>query len=91
MVSTRALHGLGTLVYTNGSKVYPLSFSASNQITGNSSSVFCVAKDNADTDKLKAGLISVLTQALMREGVGPFGAAKLTLQFKPSLGSLRSL
>ncbi|XP_027347893.1 glucan endo-1,3-beta-glucosidase 4 [Abrus precatorius] len=44
------------IFYTNGSTVYPLSFSASGQITGNSSGVFCVAKDGADTDKLQAGL-----------------------------------
>ncbi|XP_015958852.1 glucan endo-1,3-beta-glucosidase 4 [Arachis duranensis] len=42
--------------YTNGSAVYPLSFSGSVQNTGNSSAVFCVAKDGADTDKLQAGL-----------------------------------
>ncbi|XP_004504325.1 glucan endo-1,3-beta-glucosidase 4 [Cicer arietinum] len=45
------------IVYTNGSTVYPLSYGASVPITGNSSaSVFCVAKDGADTDKLQAGL-----------------------------------
>ncbi|XP_061360612.1 glucan endo-1,3-beta-glucosidase 4-like [Gastrolobium bilobum] len=41
--------------YTNGSTVYPLSFSASNH-SGNSSAFFCVAKDGADTDKLQAGI-----------------------------------
>nr|KYP67656.1 Glucan endo-1,3-beta-glucosidase 4 [Cajanus cajan] len=44
------------IFYTNGSTVYPLSFSDSGQTTGNSSGVFCVAKDGADTDKLQAGL-----------------------------------
>ncbi|CAJ1938538.1 unnamed protein product [Sphenostylis stenocarpa] len=44
------------IFYANGSSVYPLSFGASDQITGNSSGVFCVAKDGADTDKLQAGL-----------------------------------
>ncbi|KOM30948.1 hypothetical protein LR48_Vigan01g050300 [Vigna angularis] len=45
------------IFYTNGSTVFPLSFGASDQITaGNSSGVFCVAKDGADTDKLQAGL-----------------------------------
>lgn len=44
------------IFYTNGSTVYPLSFGASDQITGNSSGVFCVAKDGADTDKLQSGL-----------------------------------
>ncbi|CAL0328048.1 unnamed protein product [Lupinus luteus] len=45
------------IYYTNESNVYPLRFSASNQITENSSTaVFCVAKDDADTDKLKGGL-----------------------------------
>ncbi|RDY09080.1 Glucan endo-1,3-beta-glucosidase 4, partial [Mucuna pruriens] len=44
------------IFYTNGSTVYPLSFGASGPITGNSSGVFCVAKDGADTDKLQAGL-----------------------------------
>ncbi|MED6139118.1 hypothetical protein PIB30_080891 [Stylosanthes scabra] len=42
--------------YSNGSTVYPLSFSGSGQSTGNSLAVFCVAKDGADTDKLQAGL-----------------------------------
>ncbi|XP_061356109.1 glucan endo-1,3-beta-glucosidase 4-like [Gastrolobium bilobum] len=40
------------IFYTNGSTVYPLSFSAS----GISSAVYCVAKDGADSDKLQAGL-----------------------------------
>ncbi|PNX73962.1 glucan endo-1,3-beta-glucosidase 4-like protein [Trifolium pratense] len=47
------------IVYTNGSAVFPLSYGgASGQITGigNSSGVFCVAKDGADTDKLQNGL-----------------------------------
>jgi len=47
------------IVYTNGSAVYPLSYGgASGQITGsgNSTGVFCVAKDGADTDKLQNGL-----------------------------------
>lgn len=47
------------IVYTNGSAVYPLSYGgASGQITGsgNSTGIFCVAKDGADTDKLQNGL-----------------------------------
>jgi hypothetical protein len=47
------------IVYTNGSAVFPLSYGgASSQITGNgnSSGVFCVAKDGADNDKLQNGL-----------------------------------
>uniref|UniRef100_A0A2P2IV04 glucan endo-1,3-beta-D-glucosidase n=1 Tax=Rhizophora mucronata TaxID=61149 RepID=A0A2P2IV04_RHIMU len=44
------------LFFTNGTAVYSLSFSTSGQTTGNSSSVFCIAKKNADPDKLKAGL-----------------------------------
>ncbi|KAK7318924.1 hypothetical protein RJT34_03632 [Clitoria ternatea] len=44
------------IFYTNGSTVYPLHFGASDQITGNSSAVFCVAKDGSDTDKLQDGL-----------------------------------
>ncbi|GAV60496.1 Glyco_hydro_17 domain-containing protein/X8 domain-containing protein [Cephalotus follicularis] len=44
------------IFFTNESAVYPLSLSSSNRITGNSSVVFCVAKDNADSDKLQEGL-----------------------------------
>ncbi|VVA23242.1 PREDICTED: glucan endo-1 3-beta-glucosidase [Prunus dulcis] len=44
------------VLFTNGSSVYPLSLSTSNQITGNSSGVFCVAKADADPDKLQDGL-----------------------------------
>ncbi|CAL5214131.1 unnamed protein product [Lathyrus oleraceus] len=47
------------IVFTNGSAVYPLSYGGvTDQITGtgNSSGVFCVAKDGADTDKLQDGL-----------------------------------
>ncbi|KAL5184823.1 Glucan endo-1,3-beta-glucosidase 4 [Glycine soja] len=42
--------------YANGSSVYSLSFSASNMSNANSQGSFCVAKDDADTDKLQAGL-----------------------------------
>ncbi|KAM7273302.1 hypothetical protein ACFE04_027966 [Oxalis oulophora] len=43
--------------FTNGSSVYPLSFSTSARITANSSAaIFCVATDEADTDKLQDGL-----------------------------------
>ncbi|KAK3204908.1 hypothetical protein Dsin_018954 [Dipteronia sinensis] len=42
--------------FPNGTSVYPLSLSSSGQITGNSSVVFCVVKDDADTDKLQNGL-----------------------------------
>ncbi|KAK9273643.1 hypothetical protein L1049_018453 [Liquidambar formosana] len=41
---------------TNGTAVYPLSLSTSDRITGNSSGVFCVAIEGADSDKLQAGL-----------------------------------
>ncbi|EEF30317.1 Glucan endo-1,3-beta-glucosidase precursor, putative [Ricinus communis] len=44
------------LYFTNGTAVYSLSLSASDRITGNSSSVFCVAKQNADSAKLQEGL-----------------------------------
>ncbi|KAF3444407.1 hypothetical protein FNV43_RR14099 [Rhamnella rubrinervis] len=44
------------VLYTNGSAVYPLNLGTSNQITGNSSSLFCVAKTDADSDKLQEGL-----------------------------------
>ncbi|XP_045818588.1 glucan endo-1,3-beta-glucosidase 4-like [Trifolium pratense] len=46
----------GLFYTTNGSNLYPLSFSGSNQIFGNSSASFCVAKDGADADKMEAGL-----------------------------------
>lgn len=44
------------VLYTNGSAVYPLNLGNSSQITGNSSSLFCVAKADADSDKLQDGL-----------------------------------
>ncbi|KAK9027406.1 hypothetical protein V6N11_067242 [Hibiscus sabdariffa] len=44
------------LLFTNGSDVFPLSLSGSSQITGNSTAVFCVAKDDASEDKLRDGL-----------------------------------
>ncbi|KAF5748831.1 hypothetical protein HS088_TW04G00791 [Tripterygium wilfordii] len=44
------------IFFTNGSAVYPLSMSTSDQITGNSSVTFCVARQNADSDKLRDGL-----------------------------------
>lgn len=43
------------IMFTNGSDVYALSTSSS-RITGNSSGVFCVAKDGADSVKLQNGL-----------------------------------
>ncbi|KAF8398557.1 hypothetical protein HHK36_017488 [Tetracentron sinense] len=42
--------------FTNGTAMYSLSFSTSDQITGNSSGMFCVAKQDADPTKLEAGL-----------------------------------
>ncbi|KAL5563558.1 hypothetical protein UlMin_033305 [Ulmus minor] len=44
------------VVFTNGSAVYPLSLDTSGRVTGNSSSAFCVAKSDADSDKLQDGL-----------------------------------
>ncbi|XP_039044792.1 glucan endo-1,3-beta-glucosidase 4-like [Hibiscus syriacus] len=44
------------LLFKNGSAVFPLSLSGSSQITGNSTTVFCVAKDDASEDKLQDGL-----------------------------------
>ncbi|CAN1178940.1 Glucan endo-1,3-beta-glucosidase 4 [Linum perenne] len=40
----------------NGTAVYALSLNSSDAMSGNSSGMFCVAKPNADPDKLKAGL-----------------------------------
>ncbi|KAA8549653.1 hypothetical protein F0562_001329 [Nyssa sinensis] len=42
--------------FTNGTSVYSLSLSASNQITGNSSAVFCIARQGADPNMLQNGL-----------------------------------
>ncbi|XP_059628793.1 glucan endo-1,3-beta-glucosidase 4 [Cornus florida] len=42
--------------FTNGSAVYSLGSSNPNQITGNSSSIFCIVKQGADTNKLQDGL-----------------------------------
>ncbi|XP_030547608.1 glucan endo-1,3-beta-glucosidase 4 [Rhodamnia argentea] len=42
--------------FTNGTSVYPLSLGTSSQVTGNSSGVFCIAKQDADPDKLEDGL-----------------------------------
>ncbi|XP_052204287.1 glucan endo-1,3-beta-glucosidase 4-like [Diospyros lotus] len=44
------------LFYTNGTAVYSLSLSTSGQMTGGSSSVFCIAKQGVDPDKLQNGL-----------------------------------
>lgn len=45
------------VLFTNGTAVFPLSLSgSSSQITGNSTAVFCVAKDDASEDKLEEGL-----------------------------------
>ncbi|CAL5203597.1 unnamed protein product [Lathyrus oleraceus] len=46
----------GLFYTTNGSSVYPLSFGGFDQIFGNSSKSFCVAKDGADAEKMEAGL-----------------------------------
>ncbi|KAI3414724.1 Glucan endo-1 [Psidium guajava] len=42
--------------FINGTSVYPLSLGTSSQVTGNSSRVFCIAKQDADPDKLEDGL-----------------------------------
>lgn len=42
--------------FTNGTAVYPLSMSTSSQVTGNSSSVFCVAKEDVENTKLESAL-----------------------------------
>uniref|UniRef100_A0A5B6YYT6 glucan endo-1,3-beta-D-glucosidase n=1 Tax=Davidia involucrata TaxID=16924 RepID=A0A5B6YYT6_DAVIN len=42
--------------FTNGTTVYSLSLSASDRITGNSSAVFCIAKQGADPSALQNGL-----------------------------------
>ncbi|KAK3014755.1 hypothetical protein RJ639_007940 [Escallonia herrerae] len=42
--------------FTNGSAAYSLTLSTTAQITGNSSAVFCVAKQGADSSKLQDGL-----------------------------------
>ncbi|XP_030458527.2 glucan endo-1,3-beta-glucosidase 4 [Syzygium oleosum] len=42
--------------FTNGTSVYPLSLGTSSRVTGNSSGVFCIAKLDADSDKLLDGL-----------------------------------
>ncbi|XP_047318017.1 glucan endo-1,3-beta-glucosidase 4-like [Impatiens glandulifera] len=44
------------MFFTNGTPVYSLSISTSQQQTGNSSSVFCIASNSADTSKLQDGL-----------------------------------
>ncbi|XP_038695095.1 glucan endo-1,3-beta-glucosidase 4-like [Tripterygium wilfordii] len=44
------------IFFTNGSAVYQLSLSTSDQITGNSSVTFCVVRQNADSNKLRDGL-----------------------------------
>lgn len=44
------------IFYSNGSSVYPLSISGSGGTYGNSSVVFCIAKEDADSDKLRDGL-----------------------------------
>lgn len=42
--------------FANETAVYPLSLSTSDQVTENSSAVFCVAKSGADSDALRDGL-----------------------------------
>ncbi|KAK4764387.1 hypothetical protein SAY87_013825 [Trapa incisa] len=44
------------LLFTNGTAVYPLSLSTSDRVTANSTDGFCVAKLDADADKLQEGL-----------------------------------
>ncbi|GMN67879.1 hypothetical protein TIFTF001_036942 [Ficus carica] len=44
------------VLFTNGSAVYPLNLGTSGRATGNSSAIFCVAKSDADPDKLQDGL-----------------------------------
>ncbi|XP_065879194.1 glucan endo-1,3-beta-glucosidase 4 isoform X2 [Euphorbia lathyris] len=44
------------LFFTNGSAVYSLSLGSSGRVTGNSSTVFCIAIQNADSDKLQKGI-----------------------------------
>ena len=44
------------VLYTNGTAVYPLSLDTSGRATGNGSAVFCVAKSDADSDKLQDGI-----------------------------------
>ena len=44
------------VLFTNGSTVYPLNLGTSGRITGNGTAVFCVAKTDADSDKLQEGL-----------------------------------
>ncbi|KAK4777789.1 hypothetical protein SAY87_017976 [Trapa incisa] len=44
------------LFFTNGTAVYPLILNTSDRITANSTGEFCVAKADADTDKLQDGL-----------------------------------
>ncbi|GFY98992.1 O-Glycosyl hydrolases family 17 protein [Actinidia rufa] len=44
------------LFFNNGTAVYSLKLSNSQQISGNSSSVFCIAKQGADATKLQNGL-----------------------------------
>ncbi|CAK9148373.1 unnamed protein product [Ilex paraguariensis] len=42
--------------FPNGTAVYPLSLSTSDRISENSSAVFCISKQDADTTKLQNGL-----------------------------------
>lgn len=44
------------IFFTNGSTVYSLSLAASNRLPGNSTGLFCIAKEGADPDKLHKGL-----------------------------------
>ncbi|XP_010257592.1 PREDICTED: glucan endo-1,3-beta-glucosidase 4-like [Nelumbo nucifera] len=46
------------LFFTNGTPIYPLSFSSSDRLTANSSGIglFCVAKPGADVSSLQSGL-----------------------------------
>ncbi|KAK6925790.1 Glycoside hydrolase family 17, partial [Dillenia turbinata] len=44
------------LLFTNGSAVYSLNLASTGRVTSNSSVVFCIAKEGADSSKLQAGL-----------------------------------
>lgn len=51
-ISTKSLG----VFFTNGSTVYALSIATSGNTLGNSSGLFCIAKQGADEDKLRKGL-----------------------------------
>lgn len=57
------------LFFANGTSVYPLSLSTSSRALGNSSGLFCVAKNGSDPEKLQDGL---------NWACGPVGLANCT-------------